>query len=100
MNHIDVDTHFEVNICTTRIRKWSKIDEIDIKVTQDIGEISSKNRKFRLNGHEVNNIQNESLTVVKYVKNLLPKLRKVIYVYDITFQRNKKLEIEVIQGPV
>jgi len=88
-NHIGTNTAFEVHIRTTKIRKWSKIDAIAIKVGQDVGEISSDNGKFILNGHEVNKVQQQSLTVVK------SNLKKNIILYVFTIDGDKKLEITV-----
>ena len=90
----DSNNRFEVHIRTTRIRKWSKIDRIAIKVGQDVGEISSQDGIFILNGHEVNTVQNQEL-VVKSVKNMFSKSGKGIYLYDMTFHRDKKLHVEV-----
>merc|ERR1719491_553039 len=87
--HVDVDTHFEVHIRTTRVRKWSKIDAIAIKIGQDVGEISSDDGKFILNGHEVTKVQQQSLTVVK------SNLKRNIILYVCTIDGDKKLEIKV-----
>jgi len=87
--YIPANTHFEVHIRTTRVRKWSKIDTIALKVGQDVGEISSHNGKFILNGHEVNTVQNESFTVTK------SSLKRSITLYILTIDGDKKLEIRV-----
>ena len=88
-NHIDGNSRFEVHIRTTRIRKWSKIDAIAIKVEQDVGEISSQDGKFILNGHEVNTFQTQSLTVTK------SNLKKNIILYILTIDGDKTLEVRV-----
>jgi len=88
-NQADVDTDFEVHIRTTKVRKWSKIDAIAIKVGQDVGEISSENGMLILNGHEVNKVQQQSLTVAKSNLNG----NNILYVFLI--DGDKKLEIKV-----
>jgi len=93
--YIDGNSHFEVHIRTTRIRKWSKIDRIAIKVGQDVGEISSQDGMFILNGLETNTVQKQELIVVKSVKKVFSRLGKVIYLYDITIHRDMKLQVEV-----
>ena len=84
-NYIAGNSGFEVHIRTTRIRKWSKIDVIAIKVGQDVGEISSQDGKFILNGQEVNKVQKQVLTVAKSIKKMFSKMGKAIYLYDATF---------------
>ena len=71
-----MDTDFDAHICTTRVYKWSKIDAIALKVEQYSGEISSDNGKLILNGNEVGEVQNQSLTVVKSVKENFLKVGK------------------------
>ena len=89
INHIDANVDFEVHIRTTRVRKWSKIDAIAVKVGQDVGEISSDNGKFILNGHEVDKVQQQSLTVVK------SSIKRNIILYVLTIDEDKTLEIKV-----
>jgi len=87
--HIDTNIPFEVHIRTTKVRKWSKIDVIAVKVGQDVGEISSDNGKLILNGDEVNEVHQQSLTVVK------SNLRRNINLYVFMIDGDKKLEVKV-----
>ena len=82
-------TDFEVRICTTRVHKWSNIEAIALKVGQDVGEISSHNGKFIMNGKEVKDFRNEALTVIK------SNLKRNIFLYICMIHGDKRLEIKI-----
>ena len=88
-DYIYGNSRFEIQVRTTRIRKWSKIDVIAIKVGQDVGEISSRDGKLILNGHEVNTVQTQALMVTK------SNLKRNIILYILKIEGDKKLEIRV-----
>lgn len=79
----------EVHIRTTKVRKWSKISAIAIKVGADLGEISSHDGNLVLNGHVVDSVETESMQVIK------SNLRKHILLYQFIFEKDKMLEVKV-----
>jgi len=82
------DENLEVHIRTKRVRKWSKIKALAIKVGQDKGEIESDEGKFILNGSQVDYVNTDLMTVVKSVS-------KSIVLYEFTFSHGEVLEVRV-----
>ena len=57
------DDNVEVHVRTKRVRQWSLIDVVALKVGTDVGEIESSEGNFILNGHQVESISTDKLTV-------------------------------------
>ena len=87
--HMKPNTSFQVHIRLTRVRKWSKIDTIAVKVDRNVVEITSKEGKLIFNGNEVEEVENKSLTIVK------SKLKEHIHLYMFSIHQDKKLEVKV-----
>lgn len=79
-----------IHIRTSRVRKWSAIHDVAMKVGNDVVEIGSTNGKPILNGKEVESIEHETFSVLR----LNPKSKRIV-VYDVDFRNSKKLELRV-----
>lgn len=80
-----------IHIRTGKVRNWSAIHDVAMKVDNNIIEIGSIDGKLILNGNEVNSVKHDTVSVLKS----FPKSKKRIFVYDVDFRNSKKLEIRV-----
>jgi len=89
------DKELVIYVRTRKVRQWSTIDSIAIRVGQDVGEIWSDEGVLVLNGKKEESVQTESLTVTKTVTKSFSKLKKMIVEYDFVFDNNKMLQVRV-----
>ena len=57
--------NLEAHVRTKKVRKWSAIGAIAVKVGQDVIEIQSNDGKLNLNGNKVESVHTDKLTVLK-----------------------------------
>jgi len=92
-----VEPNIEIHIRTRRVRHWSAIDAIAIKVGHYVAQIGSNDgrlildKNFILNGSEVDSFQTDMFSVTKSFFGL----QKSIILYEFVFGKEKKLEIKV-----
>lgn len=89
------DTMVEMHIRTRRVRSWSAIDSIAIKSGENVSEIESNKGTLTLNGHKVDKVKTDSLSINKSQGSINNKRKKRIVTYTFTFDENKILTVEV-----
>jgi len=89
------DDNVEVHIRTKRVRQWSSIDGIALKVGTDVGEIESSEGNFIFNGSQVESISTDKMTVEKSTLKSFSSLQKKILLYKFIFGGDKVLEVKI-----
>ena len=79
----------EIHIRTTKVRKWSSIEVIAMKVGQDVPEVRSGEGNLFLNGAAVKTVEKDSLSVKKSM------VKKKTIIYEFVFEGDKKLQVKV-----
>lgn len=87
----NTDSNLEAHIRTKKVRKWSAIDSIAMKVGQDTIEIRSTDGNLVLNGSKVESVRNASFTVVKSAS----ASEKRVVLYDFVFDEDKIFQVKV-----
>ena len=83
--------NLEAHVRTKKVRKWSAIDAIAVKVGQDVIEIQSNDGKLHLNGNKVESIRTEVLTVVKSTS----ASKRSVVAHDFVFDKETRLQVRV-----
>lgn len=87
----NMENNVEVHIRTRKVRRWSCIDAIALKVGKDVLEIGSEEGNLLQNGSEIESTKTDSLKVVKSSSALQAK----VVLYEFIFDKDKRLEVKV-----
>jgi len=79
----------EIQIRTKKVRHWSTIDVVAVKVGRHVLEIGSNEGKLLLNGNEVESVNKDSLIVSS------TRIKERIILYKFVFDEDKNLEVKV-----
>jgi len=85
------DPEISVHIRTGKVRQWSAIHAVAVKIEKDVIEIGSTDGKLLLNGRESESIESDLFSVSKYFS----KKQRSTLVYNFDFRHNKRLEVKV-----
>jgi len=83
----------QMNIRSRRVRKWSAIDTVAVKVDSYIAEVGSHDGNLLLNGKEVDGIASPSVPFSVTVSTSATSKHTTLYYFD--FGNSKRLEVKV-----